>query len=161
MAVCIGIESTAHTLGVGIFKGKRMLANEKDMYRPKKGGIHPRVAADHHAEVFGSVLKAAFEKSRLAWADVDFIAYARGPGLGPCLKVGMAGASAIASKLRIPLVPVNHCAAHVEIGAHYCKMKDPLMLYVSGGNTQIVVREAGMGGREKGASARRGCGYHA
>ena len=160
MAVCIGIESTAHTLGVGIFKGKRMLANEKDMYRPKKGGIHPRVAADHHAEVFGSVLKAAFEKSRLAWADVDFIAYARGPGLGPCLKVGMAGASAIASKLRIPLVPVNHCAAHVEIGAHYCKMKDPLMLYVSGGNTQIVVREAGMGGREKGAIARRGCGYH-
>jgi glycoprotease/Kae1 family metallohydrolase len=141
MTVCIGIESTAHTLGVGIFRGERMLANEKDMYRPKKGGIHPRVAADHHAEVFGPVLQAAFKKSRIAWTDVDFVAYARGPGLGPCLKVGMAGACALAAKIGVPLVPVNHCAAHVEIGAHYCKMKDPLILYVSGGNTQIVIRE--------------------
>jgi len=141
MAVCIGIESTAHTLGVGIFNGERMLANERDMYRPKKGGIHPRVAADHHAEVFGTVLRAAFAKSMIASKDVDFVAYARGPGLGPCLKVGMAGASALAAKLGVPLIPVNHCAAHVEIGAHYCKMKDPLILYVSGGNTQIVVRD--------------------
>ncbi|VVC03903.1 tRNA N6-adenosine threonylcarbamoyltransferase [Candidatus Burarchaeum australiense] len=139
--LCIGIESTAHTLGVGIFDGKRMLANEKDMYRPKKGGIHPRMAADHHAEVFGEVLRRAIAKARVEPKEIDLVAYARGPGLGPCLKVGLAGAMALASRLGVKLVPVNHCSAHVEIGALYCKMKDPLVLYVSGGNTQIVTRE--------------------
>jgi len=139
--IVLGVESTAHTLGVGVFSGKRMLSNEKDMYRPKKGGIHPRLAADHHAEVFGEVLQRALATAKISARDIDYIAYARGPGLGPCLKVGLAGASALAAHLGVKLVPVNHCAAHVEIGRLYAKMRDPLVLYVSGGNTQIIIRE--------------------
>ncbi|MFA6035941.1 MAG: KEOPS complex N(6)-L-threonylcarbamoyladenine synthase Kae1, partial [Candidatus Micrarchaeia archaeon] len=139
--IVLGIESTAHTLGVGVFKDQRMLSNEKDMYRPKKGGIHPRLAADHHAEVFEGVLRAALEKAKISPKDIELIAYARGPGLGPCLKVGLVGASALAARLHVKLVPVNHCSAHVEVGRLCAKMKDPLVLYVSGGNTQIIVKE--------------------
>ena len=139
--IVIGVESTAHTLGIGIFRDRRMLANERDMYRAKRTGIHPRIAADHHVEVFGGVLERAFAKARISPREVDMVAYSRGPGLGPCLKVGLAGASALAAQLGVPMVPVNHCAAHVEIGALYCGMSDPLIVYVSGGNTQIAVRE--------------------
>jgi len=137
----VGIESTAHTLGVGVFKDKKMLANEKSAYKPKKQGIHPRLAADHHVKAFGAVLERALDAAGISLNEIDQVAYARGPGLGPCLKVGLAGASALAAKLKVPMVPVNHCAAHVEIGALYCRMRNPLILYVSGGNTQIVVRE--------------------
>jgi len=139
--ISVGIESTAHTLGVGVFRDRRMLSNELSAYKARKTGIHPRVAADHHSEAFGEVLGAALEKARIPPSEIDMVAYSRGPGLGPCLKVGLAGASALAAQLRVPLVPVNHCAAHVEIGALCCGMGDPLILYVSGGNTQIVVRE--------------------
>ena len=141
--IVLGIESTAHTLGVGVFDGKRKLSNEKDVYRPRKGGIQPRLAADHHAEIFGEVLERALRSAKISARDINLIAYARGPGLGPCLKVGLAGAGALAAKLGVKLVPVNHCAAHVEIGMLCAKMRDPLVLYVSGGNTQIIVRGAG------------------
>jgi glycoprotease/Kae1 family metallohydrolase len=139
----LGVESTAHTLGIGIFdpKAGRMLANEKDMHRPKGGGMRPGLAADHHAEVFGAVLAGALDKSGVKKKDISHVAYARGPGIGQCLKVGLAGASALASELGVKLVPVNHACAHVEVGAWHCKMKDPLVLYVSGGNTQIIVRQ--------------------
>jgi tRNA A37 threonylcarbamoyltransferase TsaD len=49
---CLGIESTADDFGVGIatFDGK-ILANSSDSYIPQVGGIHPREAASHHAEI--------------------------------------------------------------------------------------------------------------
>ena len=53
--IAIGIEGTAHTLGVGIVQDEKILANAKDTYVPKKGGIYPREAADHHVEVCGVV----------------------------------------------------------------------------------------------------------
>ena len=49
--IALGIEGTAHTCGVGIVNAKGdILANEIKMYKPEKGGIHPREAANHHAE---------------------------------------------------------------------------------------------------------------
>ena len=50
--ICLGIEGTAHTCGVGIVdENANVLANEVDMYRAAQGGIHPREAANHHATV--------------------------------------------------------------------------------------------------------------
>jgi len=73
---------------------------------------------------------------------IDAIAFSQGPGLAPCLLEGMKFAKELARKLKIPLVPVNHCIAHLEIG-HLTGARDPVMLYVSGANTQIIAYASG------------------
>ena len=62
---CLGIESSADDFGVGIatFNGE-ILANKSDSYIPLEGGIHPREAARHHAEVADKVLNEALVRSR-------------------------------------------------------------------------------------------------
>ena len=61
---CLGIESSADDFGVGIatFSGE-ILANKSDSYIPAEGGIHPREAARHHAEVADKVLNEALSKA--------------------------------------------------------------------------------------------------
>jgi len=61
-----------------------------------------------------------------------------GPGLPPCLRVGAAVGRFLSLKYNKPLVAVNHPVAHVEIGKLTTKAKDPVSLYVSGGNTQVI-----------------------
>ena len=140
---CLGIESTADDFGVGIvsFDGD-VLANVNDAYTPEKGGIHPREAARHHARVAGRVLAEAFQKSGVKPKELSAIAFSQGPGLGPCLRTGATAARALASYLGLPLIGVNHCVAHIEIGKLISKAKDPVTLYVSGGNTIVAAFEA-------------------
>jgi N6-L-threonylcarbamoyladenine synthase/N6-L-threonylcarbamoyladenine synthase/protein kinase Bud32 len=137
--ICLGIEGTAHTCGVGIMDGDgSILANEIKMYKPEKGGIHPREAANHHAEHLVPVVKAAVEKAGISLADVDLVAFSQGPGLGPCLRTVATGARALALTLDKPIIGVNHCIAHLEIGRIRTAAKDPALLYASGGNTQVI-----------------------
>ena len=142
--ICLGIESTAHTLGVGICRrtGKniRVLANEKSMYKPPAGqGILPRAAADHHGENFLPVLSRALATAGVKLSDVGLFSFSQGPGIGQCLRVSCSGAKYLASKYKKPLVGVNHCAAHLEISRGLLGMQDPLYVYVSGANTQLIV----------------------
>jgi len=141
---CLGIESTADDFSVGVctFEGKT-LANVIDAYVPEEGGIHPREAARHHAEVAPRVLEKAFANSRLNPHKLSTIAFAQGPGLGPCLRTGATVARALASYLHVPLVGVNHCIAHVEIGRLKTGAENPVTLYVSGGNTMVVAFNSG------------------
>ncbi len=137
--ISLGIESTAHTFGMGIVSDKgEILANEKAVFVPKKGGIHPREAAEHHAENAKTVLRNALKSAGMKMENVDVIAFSQGPGLAPCLRIGAVLARFIAEKYNKPLIGVNHCIAHVEIGKLFTKAKDPVTLYVSGGNTQII-----------------------
>jgi len=141
---CLGIESTADDFSIGIstFQGE-ILANVIDAYIPPEGGIHPREAARHHAEVASKVLQETFTKSRIKPQEASIIAFSQGPGLGPCLRTGATVARALASYLNIPLVGVNHCIAHIEIGKLKTKARDPVTLYVSGGNTIVAAFDAG------------------
>lgn len=141
---CLGIESTADDFSVGIlsFEGK-VLANVISAYVPEKGGIHPREAARHHAEVAGKVLAEAFQRAGVKPQEIDVVAFSQGPGLGPCLRTGATAARALASYLGVPLVGVNHCVAHIEIGKLVAGAVDPVTLYVSGGNTIVSAFEAG------------------
>lgn len=142
--ICLGIESTAHTFGVGITNSKgKILANIKDSYTTEHGGIIPVKAAEHHKKVKDKVLQEALDKANLNLKNIDLIAYSQGPGLSPCLWQGLNFAKKLAKELKVPLVPVNHCIAHLEIGRMLCKTKDPVMLYVSGANTQIISYAAG------------------
>lgn len=141
---CLGIESTADDFSVGIlsFEGE-VLANIISAYVPEKGGIHPREAARHHAEVAGKVLAEAFQEAKIKPEDISLVAFSQGPGLGPCLRTGATAARALASYLRVPLVGVNHCVAHIEIGKLITGAVDPVTLYVSGGNTIVSAFDAG------------------
>lgn len=118
----------------------RVLANEKSMYRPEAGqGILPRAAADHHGENFLPVLSKALACAGITLREADLFSFSAGPGIGQCLRVSCAGAKYLASKYKKPIVGVNHCAAHLEISRGLLGMKDPLYVYVSGANTQLIV----------------------
>ncbi len=141
---CLGIESSADDFGVGIatFNGE-ILANKSDSYIPIEGGIHPREAARHHAEVADKVLHEALVKAEVKPRELSVIAFSQGPGLGPSLRTGATVARALASYLGIPLVGVNHSVAHIEIGKLKTGAQDPVTLYVSGGNTMVTAFESG------------------
>jgi universal protein Kae1 len=141
---CLGIESTADDFSVGIstFKGQ-ILANVTDTFIPQEGGIHPREAARHHAEAADKVIEQAFKNAGIKPSDLTTIAFAQGPGLGPCLRTGATIARALAAYLNLPLVGVNHCLAHIEIGRLKTNAKNPLTLYVSGGNTLVSAFDGG------------------
>lgn len=133
--ICLGIESTSHTFGIGIVDDKfRILANIRSVYIPKKGGIHPREAAEHHCENALETL----EKAGIKLEDIDLISFSRGPGLPQCLKVGATVARVISLKHKKPIIGVNHPIAHIEIGRVMTHAKDPVSLYCSGGNTQVL-----------------------
>jgi N6-L-threonylcarbamoyladenine synthase len=74
--------------------------------------------------------------------DLDGVAYAMGPGLGPCLRVGAVVARTLASSLNLPLVPVNHAVGHIELGCLLTGARDPVVLLVSGGHTMILAYSA-------------------
>lgn len=142
--VLLGIESTAHTASVGIVTERaEVLGLATDMYRPVRGGIHPREAANHHVEVLPGLVTAALEAAHIRPRELDAVAFAQGPGLGPCLRAGATVARALALRWGKPLVPVNHCVAHVEIARVLSGLDDPMLLYASGGNTQVIAHGTG------------------
>ncbi len=142
MSVVLGIESTAHTFGVGIVRKGKIIANQTDMYTTKLGGIIPMDSAKHHLKVAEEVYQRALEEAEIKESKIDAIAFSCGPGLAPCLLEGMRFAKQLSEKLKKPLVPVNHCIAHLEIG-RTTHAKNPVMLYTSGANTQIIAYAAG------------------
>jgi len=142
--IVLGIESTAHTFGCGIVDSDgNILANTNDIYIPVKGGIHPRESAQHHSDVAPKVIKKTLAEAKLNMKHIDAIAVSLGPGLGPCLRVGATIARALAVAYNKPLVPVNHAVAHIEIAKLTTGFKNPLVVFVSGGNTIIAAYSDG------------------
>ena len=139
-ASILGIESTAHTFGASVVDTDgHILSDIKRVYVPTTGrGIHPREAAQHHSSVADIVMRDALNKSGISSKDLDGVAVALGPGLGPTLRIGATLARAIASRLRIPLIPVHHAIGHIEIGALTTNAHDPLVVLLSGGHTTIA-----------------------
>lgn len=139
----LGVESTAHTFGVSILRGKEVLANEKDAFTTKSGGMIPGKVADHHVDVCDVVLRKALEKASVSLKDIELIAFSNSPGIGHTLRIGAVFSRSLAILLDKPIVPVNHCIAHLEIGRMRTGAEDPILLYASGANTQIIAYEAG------------------
>jgi len=135
----LGIEGTAHTFGVGVIDSDiGVLSNTSDMFRPPNGGLHPREAANHHAEVAASVISKSIQESGVGLGELDLIAFSMGPGLGPCLRIAATAARSLSTALDLPIMGVNHCIAHIEIGNSTTGCTDPVLLYASGGNTQVI-----------------------
>ena len=141
--ITLGIEGTAHSIGVGIVKNHGrlciVLTNNIKTYKPDKGGIHPREAANHHSKYIADLIKESVDKAKINFKDIDIISFSQGPGLGPCLRTAATAARALALSLNKPIVGVNHCVAHLEIGrGMFQDCKDPVLLYTSGANTQVI-----------------------
>jgi len=142
MAIVLGIESTAHTFGIGVVKDEKVLANVKSTYTTRVGGIIPKEAAKHHSEIKWQVYSDALKKAEINDKEIDAIAFSQGPGLAPCLLEGLKFVKELGNRIKKPIIPVNHCIAHLEIGK-LTNAKDPVMLYVSGANTQIISYASG------------------
>lgn len=142
--ICLGIEGTAEKTGIGIVDSDgNILATCGDQLYPEVGGIHPREAANFHAEHIVPLIKDALNESGLSLDDIDLVSFSKGPGLGPALRTVATAARSLAQNIKVPLIGVNHCIGHVEIGKLTTGAMDPVTLYTSGGNTQIISYESG------------------
>ena len=137
----LGIECTAHTLSCGIVEDGAVLSNVIDTYSGGGEGLIPRKMADHHAEVLPKVVHSSLEKAGLGMDGIGLVAFSQGPGIGAPLSVGIAGAKYLALRHGKKLIGVNHGYAHAKISEHWCRMERPLVLYLSGGNSQILVED--------------------
>lgn len=142
MSTILGIESTAHTFGVGVVKDGNVLSNVKNMYTNDSGGIIPHEAARHHKKIADEVYIQTLDEAKIKEEDIDAIAFSQGPGLHLCLLEGMRFAKSLSLKLNKPVIPVNHCVAHLEVG-RVTGAKDPILLYCSGANTQVIAYASG------------------
>ncbi len=129
----LGIEGTAWNLSAALFDSD-LISLASDPYSPAQGGIHPREAAQHHASVMKKLISSILKEPR----KVTGIAFSQGPGLGPCLRTVATAARSLSLALNVPLVGVNHCVAHIEIGCFATGCQDPIVLYASGANTQVI-----------------------
>ena len=152
----LGIEGTAWCASAALYDSETdSVLIESDAYQPESGGIHPREAAEHMRSAIPAVVETILDESggdvdvdersssgRQA-APVDAVAFSRGPGLGPCLRIVGSAARALAQTLGVPLVGVNHMVAHLEIGRHRSGFDQPVCLNASGANAHVLAYRNG------------------
>ncbi|ROQ37443.1 N6-L-threonylcarbamoyladenine synthase [Frondihabitans sp. PhB188] len=141
----LGIETSCDETGVGIVRGRTLLANviasSMDEHA-RYGGVVPEIAARAHLEALQPALTAALAEAGVALDDLDAIAVTSGPGLAGALMVGVGAAKALALGAGKPLYAVNHLVGHV--GADVLRddgtaIELPtIALLVSGGHTSLL-----------------------
>ncbi len=137
----LGIETSCDETGIGIVRGRTLLANEiassVDQHA-RYGGVVPEVAARAHLEAFYPTLDRALARAHVKLSDLDAIAVTRGPGLAGPLLVGTGAATGLAAGLGIPIYGVNHLAAHIAVDAFEHEPQPTIALLVSGGHSSIL-----------------------
>ncbi|KAF3859389.1 hypothetical protein F7725_021788 [Dissostichus mawsoni] len=120
MTIVIGFEGSANKIGIGIIRDGEVLSNPRRTYITPPGFL-PSDTARHHRAVILTVLKEALEQAGLKPADIDCVAFTK-----------------VAQLWGKPLLGVNHCIGHIEMGRLITQADNPTVLYVSGGNTQVI-----------------------
>lgn len=139
MTIVIGFEGSANKIGVGIVRDGVVLSNPRRTYiTPPGQGFLPGDTARHHRAVVLTVLKEALEEAGVKPEDIDCVAFTKGPGMGAPLVTVALVARTVAQLWDKPLLGVNHCIGHIEMGRLIAKAHNPTVLYVSGGNTQVI-----------------------
>lgn len=155
--LALGLEGSANKLGIGILKHPvlpqheqgdlsydcqaEILANIRDTYiTPPGEGFLPRDTARHHKNWCVRLIKRALEEAGITnpSLDLDVICFTKGPGMGAPLHSVVIAARTCSLLWDVPLVGVNHCVGHIEMGREITKAINPVVLYVSGGNTQVI-----------------------
>ncbi len=112
----LGIESSCDETGVGIVRGRQLLANAVSSSMEEHvrfGGVIPEIASRAHLDAMVPTLRAALDSAGVGLADIDAIAVTSGPGLAGALMVGVCAAKALAMATGKPLYAINHLVAHV------------------------------------------------
>ena len=139
----LGIESSCDETGVGIVRGRTLLANEVassvDLH-VRFGGVVPEVASRAHLSAIVPALERAAATADIDLADVDAVSVTAGPGLMGALVVGIASAKALSAYLNKPLYGVNHLVGHVAVDLldHGELPMPAVALLVSGGHTSLL-----------------------
>lgn len=159
--IAIGLEGSANKLGVGVMlhpkdgSTPQVLANIRHTYvSPPGEGFLPKDTARHHRAWVVNVVKRAVREARLRVEDIDCICYTKGPGMGAPLQSVAIAARMLSLLWGKELVGVNHCVgrmccpsgimfmpanrADIEMGRLITGSTNPVVLYVSGGNTQVI-----------------------
>ncbi len=154
----LGIEGTAWAASAAVFDAATDEVHiETEAYEPDSGGIHPREAAEHMGEFVPGVVERALAHARETAPEtgggddahegtdpgIDAVAFSRGPGLGPCLRIAATAARAVAQRFDVPLVGVNHMLAHLEIARHRSGFDAPVCLNASGANAHVLAYRNG------------------
>lgn len=136
----MGFEGSANKLGVGIVDEQgNILSNPRVTYiTPPGTGFLPRETAEHHRAHILELTNKALEEAKLTPKDISALAYTKGPGMGGPLQSVAVVVRTLSQLWNIPIVGVNHCVGHIEMGRCVTKVSDPIVLYVSGGNTQVL-----------------------
>ena len=140
----LAIETSCDETGVAVlevkngkFKIKNNLISSQIKLHQKYGGVYPSLAKREHQKNLPLLIK------KVSHNKVDLIGVTAGPGLDPCLWVGVNFAKDLAKKLKVSLVPVNHIEAHILanfINRGLASIKFPAVcLVVSGGHTQLIL----------------------
>ncbi len=143
----LGIESSCDDTSAAVIRGTKLLSNviASQAVHVKYGGVIPELASRAHQQSIIPVVDAALKDAGVTPADLDAIAFTRGPGLVGSLLVGVSFAKGLSLSNNIPLVEVNHLEGHIL--SHFIdvegeEIKHPnfpfLALLVSGGHSQIV-----------------------
>lgn len=147
----LAIESSCDESALALFEPKVGLRHElissQAATHEQFGGVVPDLASRMHL----SALPLLLQDFRSELSEVKQIAVTRGPGLLPCLSMGISLAQSIALATGKPIVGVNHLRAHVHSTFINLHAQDPhhflahrktllphLGLVVSGGNTLCV-----------------------
>ncbi|AOW02364.1 putative tRNA threonylcarbamoyladenosine biosynthesis protein KAE1 [Yarrowia lipolytica] len=148
----LGLEGSANKLGVGVIKhtvtdanaengfSTDILSNIRDTYiTPPGEGFLPRDTARHHRNWVVRIIKRALDEAKISDpTKLHCISFTQGPGMGAPLQSVVIAARTIAQMWGVPLVGVNHCVGHIEMGRTITGATNPVVLYVSGGNTQVI-----------------------
>jgi N6-L-threonylcarbamoyladenine synthase len=143
--IALGLEGSANKIGIGLIshpsptKPPIILSNLRHTYvSPPGTGFLPKDTALHHRAWVVRLIKRAVRQAGVAISDIDVICYTKGPGMGAPLQSVALAARTLSLLWGKPLVGVNHCVGHIEMGRAITNANNPVVLYVSGGNTQVI-----------------------
>jgi len=140
----LAIESSCDETSAAVVVGQRVLSNviasQAEMHE-KWGGVVPEAAARAHVQSVIPVIDEALLNSGLSLEDIGGIAVTNRPGLIGALSVGVTVAKALAFKLQIPLIGIDHLEGHLLafLGLGVQPVFPMVSLLVSGGHSELVL----------------------
>lgn len=125
--IILGIDTSCDDTSVAILKidpppkiwwGRKLkilsnIVSSQVKLHAKYGGVYPFLAKREHQKNLPIVFEKALKRAKISVKEIDFIAVTVGPGLEPCLWVGVNFVKELAKKLRLPIIPINHIEAHI------------------------------------------------
>ncbi|KAF6139997.1 hypothetical protein GIB67_020388 [Kingdonia uniflora] len=128
--IALGFEGSANKIGVGVVTlDGTILSNPRHTYiTPPGHGFLPRETAQHHLQHILPLVKSALKSAQLTPDAIDCLCYTKGPGMGAPLQVSAIVVRILSQLWKKPIVAVNHCVAHIEMGRVVTMAEDPVVL---------------------------------